>query len=672
MPTQTTTTTYSEDTPDPKLARAKKTVRDFMARSEKYVRPYHEKFRKIFADYMISRAAASQEVNKSEIHPALSFQIIETFVPEMVSAYFADTPYCSTRARNPEFYQFEKGIEDFLTYECDEMGLLPKYVVGEKVCLMYGTMVVKTPWRKTTKIEVQEDGTKIPIKDYDLPDWINVNPFQFFPDPDHRIPGDIEGMKGCVHKVYRTYEALHKLRKRKLVDGRSLGIYSNLDKVKARFDARKDKDVMGEDKTGMDRFYDVIDPAKAQEGEQPGLSVEEYWGQFDPTGDGEEVHEYVITVVDGDIVIRCEDNPLIGQYKPFLATVDYPIPGEWYGAGEVEPVWSSLVEIKSMRNSRMKAVKLATNPVMIVDRTGGFNLKNIISSPGRLLIGNDVNALKPLDIGAGFLSAYREVADLEAGVQQAIALPSPGAGSVPGGGQIGRTEAGVQFLAGSAVKRLELKIRYQSAQAMEPFFKRLLKLNRQFLPAMTYFRAIGDKNNPFQMLPIEVFRHNWMVDTKVAMDRMTKSMRQANLKENIIPLLQLNEERNPMAFRWDLFIPQTLRDFDYRQADMFFRPQEEADKLKAQQMQQQMAMAQQNVQTQTQAQAMLGEQKGQQEMQQRAAMDETTITKTAIKGVLDIIKQDAGNEAAMESSVATAALKGMMDNVNRKPDKSEA
>lgn len=661
-----TETTEQRELPkqDEKLERAKKTVQDFMEESEKYTSKYFKKFRKIFADYMMSRASLYFPAETIHgIQSTLGFQIVESFTPEVVLAFFQEKPYCTTIANNPDYVPVEKDVEDFLGWEADRMDIVSKATIGIKTEVMYGTVIVKTPWVKEVRKFHALDGTMSSKTIYDFPDWDNVNIFNFFPDPNYRLAGDIQGMKGCVHRIFRTMDQIKRLEKKKQEDGTFRGIYENLDKLAAHT-KEKGVDSSATSFYDKDSFHGEVSKEDSFGATQTnGHKLDEYWGVFDEDGKGNLV-EYVITLADDEVVIRCEMNRLDGQYKPFIGAVNYQIPGEWYGGGEIEPVWSLLTETKVLKQAKLTAVKLATNPVSVVDRTGGFNIKNLVARPGALWVGNDVNAIKPLPISDGFLVAFKEIAGMEVEVQQALAMPTPGAGMMPGGGQIGRTTAGVNFIQSASNKRLMLKVMLNGTMLIKKFFQRMMQLNYQFLPDEVSFRITG-KENPFKRVKRDFFQPDWMLDTRVAMDRITKQLRIANIKENVIPLLELNEKANPRSFKWNEFIPDTLVDMEYRtaQAKNYFRPQQEVEAERQQQVMQQQQLAERNIQAQTEAQAALGQQKAQGEIIQRQMMDEATLKKTALKGAMEAERSEKQTEANMSGSVINEIVKVVMEGV---------
>lgn len=641
---------------DKKLERAKRTVKAFLEESEKYTKPYFKKFRKIFADYMMSRAAMYFPAETSHgVQSHLAFNIIESFTPEIVLAFFQEKPYCNAIARNPFLLPVERQVEDFLGFQADEIDIISKMTVAAKSKLMYGTAIVKTPWVYDTKTGD------------DRPDWDNVSIFNFFPDPHYKLAGDIQGMKGCVHRIYRTWDQIKLQEKKKdKQTGEMRGIYTNLDKLKARI---ADQGRNNEDRSYYDKGQLIEDPHKQESfgaTQTNGIQLDEYWGIFesDYDKDGEPIYsEYIITLADNEVVIRCEENRLDKKVKPFLADPDYIVPGEWYGAGEIEPVWSTLVESKILKQAKLTAVKLATNPITIVDRNGGFNTKNLQSYPGALWVGNNIDGIKPLSVADGFLAAYREIASMEGEIQQSLALPTPGAGVIPGGSQIGRTQAGVQFIQQSTNKRILLKIMLSSCHLVKKFFLRMVDLNGQFLSDEVIFR-VQNKENPFKVVRREFFKSSWAFSMQVAIDRMTKNTRIANLKENVVPLLELQEKASPGEFNWRNFIQASLKDVEYSNAESFYRSEEEVAAMKQQQMEQQQALAERNIQAQTQAQAALGQQRGEIELQKRQMMDESTLKKTAIKGMLDSEKTKQASDNAITKEVITSIVKKVVEEIS--------
>ena len=120
-----------------------------------------------------------------------------------------------------------------------------------------------------------------------------------------------------------------------------------------------------------DRLYGIPEDIKRKND----IELHEYWGLFDLKGDGN-LQECVLTVANNKVCIRAELNPLDKRFKPFVAAVDYPVEGEFYGLGELEPIWSLLKEATALRNARLDNVNQATNRMWIVDRASGINVRN--------------------------------------------------------------------------------------------------------------------------------------------------------------------------------------------------------------------------------------------------------------------------------------------------------
>lgn len=640
-----------------KEERALKHVQKFMDESRRYVRPFHEKFSKIFEEYLVSRTHTRNPLTRAQLRPAYAFIITESYLPHLIEAFFADKPYINVLGRDQQDMMFEQQIQEYISYQLDRMGVIEKFSIFFKDLLLYGTAVAKLRWNYQTKnVLFEQDGKKYYYEqpEKDEPEIEPIPIWDFFPDPAASTPGCVDSMYGCVHRLYRSFEELKAKEKKKDALGNEIGIYSNLEKLQQDKDSEKAYQPTGDsskDYFRRDAALDLEPDIKRKNK----IELWEYWGKFCPKDDGKE-YEYVITIADGKTVIRCDANPLDGNYKPFLAGVNYPTPGEFFGVGEIEPVWSMIKEAAALRNARLDTVNQAVNRMWLVDRTAGINTRNLYTRAGGIILANDINGIKPLDPPEVVGSAFREITELDYGIQQAVALPNPGGQGGQYAPGFSRTAEGIKFLSSLTTTRLGLKIRLIANMVINRLATRLMMLNRQFLTDDVYFRVTNDQQNPFRMLPLDAFSKNYDFSVASAFDRLSRKDRQVQYQQNIIPIMQMGEQYRPGLIKWETFIPKVLQDFEFRETNQFVASPQEQQTYQQGVQQSQMQMAEHNAMVQAQSQAMLAQATGQVNIQETQATEQARLMRDLANKAVDVSQQDENNEQQMAREVMKATV----------------
>lgn len=575
-------------------------VTKFFEESEDYTRTYFSKFDKLLGEYLAAKNTKRNPFTRSQLRPPTAFSIVEAYKSELLEAFLGGKPYIGAQGRTQFAKQFEKTLEDFSTYQLDRSNVYSKLDCVLNDMLLYGTGVVKVNWRVKEKMVREVDpltGNKVFVKKIveDRPNFQNIDIRDFFPDPTCTVPGDIDSMRGCIHRLWRTFKELKVNEKRKMQDGSFLGIYENLDELEISLkddEEDSEKSLSNKDYREKEALLGLETGVK-QKGK---LDIKEYWGLYDYNNDGK-LKECVITTVNDKVCIRIQENPYDGQFKPFVAAVDYQIEGDFYGIGEIEFIWSYLQEYKALRNARLDTVNLAINRMFVVDRSAGFNLENIYSRGGGLLVGDDINGLRQLDPPDATATSFQELKDMEINMQQTVGAPNPAATS-----SYARTAEGVKYIQQITSSRTVKKVRILSEKFFSNLIKQFFLLNTQFLDGNILFRVTGDSTNIFQLVDPISFDQEYDFLETYAFERLTKKDRQGNLFQNILPMLQMSEKYRPGSVKWDYVVKSGLSDFDYRDVDKAVSSPEEIAQFQQGQMQAQMQMAEHNAQAQAQAQ----------------------------------------------------------------------
>jgi len=586
-------------------SRERECVVSFMQRSKEFRTLYEYVWMRMYSEYLNSRGTKANILQRANLRLPYAWTIVETFTPQIIDAFLSQPPYIKANPRKVSDYSLQQAlssmadsITDHFTYQMDQMGFNTNMISFVKNLLIYGTGIAKVGWSKKEKLVPVREKVNLGEVDYmnksneyvtlyEGPVFENIDILDFFPDPGATKPGDIQSMRGCVHRVYRTITELKALEK----NGDS-GIYINLDKL--------DQDI---DDYGYDAWNRGPTPNpswpqayKAYAANQyPGIKLKgkvecwEYWGDYEVDG---EVRQKVITVANGNIVIRCDDNPFDYAPKPFIGCVDQPVPGEFYGTGELEPLYSLFKEASALRNARLDQANQAVNRMFIVDRNSGINVRNLYSRTSGIVLANDVNGIRAMEVPEVPNSSYREIQQIDYEIQNASSMINASQAVSSLGQAFGNTARGVSFMQGSLNSRIGMKVKLIECMVMREFGKRLASLNRQFLDPDLWVKINGNVTNPFEMFSAEDFYNSWEFTSVGAIERLNREQRQTMFNTQIIPFLQFVEKSNPGTINMQELTKTFFKEFDIQNPLSYINPPEAQQQIQTQQMQQQMAQQQ--------------------------------------------------------------------------------
>jgi len=646
---------------DPKEARALSHLKSFMSNSRRYCMTYFDKFDRLWGEYLNTRQTKSSPLQRANLKLPYAWTIVEQYVPQVCDAFLREKPYIEFQGRMPEDMQWEDTLSQFVSFQMDQMSFYEKFVVFNKDLSVFGTAVAKVPWKyqeKTAikKEEVIDEATgkykRVAKKTlnvlYDGPDFDPIPIWDFFPDWTASQPGNVQAMRGCVLRVWRTLQELDEKRKVTAPDGSVQGIYVNLDKLRMSL---KDRDSNKDDwsvptKNSSNDFQTRDQTLGLENGikRKDKMEVWEYWGLFDATGNGD-FQEYVITVANGSTVIRCETNPYDSQFKPFVASVNYPVSGEFYGVGDIEPVLSLIREGSALRNARLDNANLAVNRMWLIDRSCGINPRSLYSRAGGAILTNDINGIKALDVAEVPGSSYNELSQIDYDIQNATAQINSSQNASNLGRAFGRTATGVSYLQSNTNSRINLKVKLLENLLMKPLGKMFLMLNRQFLSNDQFIRVMNDTQNPFKVLPSDSFWGDYDFSAMGAVDRLSEEQQAQNFGQNVVPFLESVEKFNPGTINWNNLTKQYLKVFNFRDPYQLINPPQVQQQIQQQmqqaQMQQQMQLAEHNAQTQAQAQAMLSDHQHQNDLVAQGQSEDAKLQNEVVKGVFNSVKEHA-------------------------------
>lgn len=567
-------------------------VRAFMERSDAYRHPH-------ILLSVSSRAAAEnwQDVGKtitkrSRLKMPAGFNIIETQTPQLYHIFFQDDKIIELEGNDIFAAELQDPMTEFLNRQLKDARIKTKGYAYIKAMLLDGTAFAKVPYKfiekkvvNRTKVTNPVNGEIITTKTeslepvFDGPDVEIISIHDFFPDWTVKTPGDVQAMRGCVHRTYKTFNEL-----------KQAGIYKNLNLLETSLKTKSDKKTFqGPGKLSAPfwstDYRDMQDKAQDNyhQAKYAGkIEVWEYWGEYDPKGDGV-MEDYIIVIANGDVAIRGIENIYDRRFKPFVATPNYPRDGEFYGLPELAPQKAQIKELNQLKNARLDAINSTVNPMWKIERTAGVNLSQLVRRPDGVVLTNDNNGLQRLQDNDTTPTSAQEIAQLQESIMNTSAI---GLANTSSGKAFARTSGGVDFLSSFADNRIKLKAAILSETFFQPVSKIFQDHNRQFVTEDKVFPFSNPDLNqadPEAVLPIEAFNLEFAYKTRT--DFETGGVEGFLGKmEAITPFIIAGEQSQPGTFKIDQIGQQVLRKLLGPSGKRFTRSDEERLQLQQQQL----------------------------------------------------------------------------------------
>lgn len=571
---------------------AVRVVRAFMKNSDEYRDPHLELARKSREMYENWSPSSKSIVQRANLKLPFGFTIIETQTPQLVDIFFRGGSVIQFKGQDADDASYEDAMTDFHIHQFDEMGFQSKTAAFVKAMLLDGTAFAKVPYRykeiETTRRMQQVDpvsGVTISVKMprtevlFDGPDLEIIPIYDFFPDWSIKRPGDVASMRGCVHRTYKTLASL-----------KNNPLYKNVEELEYSlgtkgFDAWAKPYYSDSYKDEFDKLNDNEKDVK----EEGSIELWEYWGLFDPKGDGQ-FEEYIIVIANGDVVLRCEQNFYDYKFKPFVACPNYMRESEFYGIPELMAVRSLIKEANTLRNARLDNINLSVNPMWIADRSAGINTKSLFSRPNGVIWTNDVNAIRPLPPMDPSIGSREEMAFIQNDIQNATAMVNAAPVASNLGKQFGRSATGVNFIQSFASSRISLKARMLAELYFKQVAKLMLLTNRQFVTEDKWVRVMDPNSpNPFVQLPADAFfrSFDFLVETTLENGGPEGQFQKI---QTVSQILQAVEGSQPGTVKSEVLLEALLRPLLGRQIKRFVNTVEERQQMQAQQLAAQQAV----------------------------------------------------------------------------------
>lgn len=580
---------------EPKLSqRAAKFVRSFVERSQKYRKPHLDLAKKSRELYESWSDQAKSHIQRANLKLPYAYSIIETQHPQLCDAFLKEKPLFKFRGREITDVQWENTLTDFHEMQLEQMRFSPKFVSFAKALLLDGTAIGKVRYRFDEQVVRKRDVVNDPITgvpevvvdeqrvvSYDGPDVEIVALKDFFPDWRAKQPGDIESMRGCVHRTYKTFNELKRA-----------GVYKNLEELERSLRSRSndawESPLWSDD--CPDEWDAYNDNEKAIKRDEL-IEVWEYWGDWDPDNKGS-FRPSLITVANGDVTIRQEENIYDGKFLPFFAAVNNPRPEEFYGIPETIAVRGLIKEATVLRNARLDQANLSVNRMFVVSRDAGIRANSLYARPNGIIYSNDVNGIRPLDMPDASPTSRQEIGDLQMEIQnvtgQAAASPALGAMAKT----FGRSATGAQLVSNMSNNRIAVKARMINYTAINRLQKLMFQINKQFVTEEMWVRVSDPQaaeQNPFALLGADAFTGNYDFEFRSTFDEDSDARFQK--MQIFTQLAQAAEATQPGTIKWGPVFESIGRALLGREIRNFVRSDEERQMLQMQALANEQAVA---------------------------------------------------------------------------------
>lgn len=569
----------------------------FLAASEARQQHYERwrVFYKMYRSYVKKRGKGEW---RSRVWMPIAFYVIETIAPRMV----AQLPDFTVGGVGPEDAAGAEQMEVLVKWASDKSELYLELIKAIKSALMYGTGILKTTYDEQRMFDIrqepmmQEQTMDMPTGEYDVDgnpitqsvsmgstptgetqmtrtEYISyqgpiaeaVDIEDFFPDP---FADSIESARYVIHRVYRDKAHVERL----FADGtykrpdddrwqQYLQTHSALDRMAS-------VELGGGSGTGRDKTL---------------LSLLEYW-----------TDNVVVTVAGGNgtdgaggtILLRADRNPFAHGEKPFVRIVDYLVPHEFWGIGELEPLEGVQETLNALWNSRIDNVKISINSMFAAVMDFMLDPSDLQVRPGgviRVKEGIPVDqAFKRIDLGDVTQSSYTEAAEIERMAEKVSGVSPYQTGQ--DSPSYNRTATGIALISEQGNNRFAHKVKIAELTGFKRLGRQFGSLLQQFVPPEMVIRISGEQGQAvWQTVTQESIGGRFDYDIEAESSTQTESIR----KEQNLSLFQMlgsDPLMNPFKMRTDV-----LKTFGKKNTQDYMITPEQYQQMQAQAAQQQAA-----------------------------------------------------------------------------------
>lgn len=422
--------------------------------------------------------------------------VVWSFIETIVTRMLSKNPKITYKPRERDDKVQADLLSELFDYWWQKSGAYIKIVSWVKDALIYGTGIVKVDWHTSpTRIAKAYETDEISgeallddngefvvreeeVVDYDDPRITNVNIYDFYFDPNAQ---DIDDAEWVLHQYYVSYADLEN--RGDYYDSKSLK------KLKRMQSDNGDNESDMYDRTRRDAagFTDQNDYRSKDK-----IKIWEYWE-----------NDRCVVIANESVVLKDRSNPFWHGKKPFVRIVDYIVPLEFYGKGEIEPIEKMFYALQTVINQRITNVSQILSPVWLAN--GNVDDYELQFIPNNIIhvdnIGTDVATLRPNDVTS---SSYQEQSVIIETMQRALGVTD----YVQGLQTPGQTAAEVQVKTSQANARFAHKVQIMEEMGLKRIGDLVYSLYQQYITTEKTVRVAGEKGEKFvRITPRDLVGH---------------------------------------------------------------------------------------------------------------------------------------------------------------------
>ena len=267
--------------------------------------------------------------------------------------------------------------------------------------------------------------------------------------------------------------------------------------------------------------------------------------------------EAMVILVNGDTVLKCEENKMYFRDRPIIAFPWDIVPGRFWGRGVCEKGCSSQKALDTEMRARIDALALTNAPMMACDSTRLSKGANTNIRPGGTILtnGDPREVLVPFKFGEISSSSFVQTEALQRMVQTATgAIDSAG---VPGSINGEATAAGISMGLSAIIKRHKRTLVNFQQSFLIPFVKksacRYMQFSPEKYPVKDYdfevTSSLGIVAREYEVTQLVQLLQTMGADTPVyplLVKAIIENMQVSN-REELIKLIDESQKPNPEA-----------------------------------------------------------------------------------------------------------------------------
>jgi hypothetical protein len=537
---------------------------------------------------------------KNSVHIPLLMSIIQSDVARKTQASFSGWPVVSFVGYGPDDAPIARKREALIHAQMKDCKSFQKAYKLFLTADLYGTSVARWGWTHREQEMMISQQVPLPVADvmttisrrqnvitFDGPDWQVLDLLDFFPQPG--VP-DIPSMAWVCEREYLDLDEVRALAEPD-EDGRTVFDAAEV--------ARMEREGIGATKVTDDwktwrSQGPTIEDESSRWSEKYARPIEiiHMWGRLPSELATDGVVDRVISVANGNYLLRNRAIPFWSGLKPYGSYSPMPDPHFFYAAGKAEISATLQVIANRFTNQQLDALDIFIDPAFFYNTNTNLNTRNLLMRPGKFIPvqGNPQDGIMPVVPNLQGVQMGGQMTQMVWNwMQQGTGIIEDTVQGGPGSRQTAREYIG---RAEAVATRLMMESRHFEENFLEPLADSFVDLNRQFMTVSREVFILGPNatTDPVTGLPVpESSRQtitgwdlvpNYEARAVGASTRLGRAARQQNLTF----LLQA-AAANPIAaaaVNWINFFRTIFREFEIENVNELIQSAPEMQRALAQ------------------------------------------------------------------------------------------